>query len=237
MYWLQASPDGDRIFCSVCQQGLVCRRSTLSNHVQSQKHIDNYTCLNGALSSIPVDVNNNGSDNFTIKMISTEIEFYSIIATNLVLPRNKCTKIVKNVLGAAATSSIADYFKKSKFSVMIDETTTIANKKVMCILVKIMKPDCKVVTECFDMIELERKNCSASALFAAFKSCFEKQNIRLSNIVSFASDNASEMIGSKDSFVTRLKEINPNLIISNCVCHSSALIASKACAKLPGVNN
>ncbi|KAK0073784.1 hypothetical protein PV325_009231, partial [Microctonus aethiopoides] len=197
--WLQASPDDDRIFCSICQQDLVCRRSTLSNHVQSQKHIDNCKCLNRALPSIPVDVNNNGSDDFTLKMISTEIEFCvfivehnvpistvdhlvlllrrlfsdSVIAKNFRLPRNKCTKIRKNVLGAAATSSIADDFKKSKFSVMIVETTTIANKKLMCILVKVMQPDRTVVTDCFDMIELDRKNCSASALFAAFKSSFE----------------------------------------------------------------
>lgn len=49
----------------------------------------------------------------------------------------------------------------------------------------------------------------------------------------FASDNAAVMIGKRDSFVTRLGQINSNLITSNCVRHSSALIASKACAQLP----
>ncbi|KAK0071409.1 hypothetical protein PV326_001277, partial [Microctonus aethiopoides] len=78
--WLQTSSDGDRMFCSVCQQSLICRRSALSAHVESQKHIDTYKCLNRALSSVPVDINNNANDNFAIKMKSTEIEFCSFIA-------------------------------------------------------------------------------------------------------------------------------------------------------------
>ncbi|KAK0156862.1 hypothetical protein PV327_011567, partial [Microctonus hyperodae] len=78
--WLQTSSVGDRMFCSVCQEGLVCRRSVLSSHAQSQRHIDNYKCLNKALTCVPVDIINNGVNNFAIKMISTEIEFCAFIA-------------------------------------------------------------------------------------------------------------------------------------------------------------
>lgn len=48
-----------------------------------------------------------------------------------------------------------------------------------------------------------------------------------------ACDNASAMIGNRDSFVTRLKKEVPALVVLIYTCHSSALIASKACAKLP----
>jgi len=41
------------------------------------------------------------------------------------------------------------------------------------------------------------------------------------------------MIGTHDSFISRLKKEVPALIILKCICHSSALIASKACSKLP----
>lgn len=51
-----------------------------------------------------------------------------------------------------------------------------------------------------------------------------------------ASDNASVMIGNRNSFVTRLRKEVPNLIVLKCICHSSALIASKACSKLPCEN-
>jgi len=41
------------------------------------------------------------------------------------------------------------------------------------------------------------------------------------------------MTGVRDSFISRLKKEVPVLIVLKCICHSSALIASKACAKLP----
>lgn len=48
-----------------------------------------------------------------------------------------------------------------------------------------------------------------------------------------ASNNASVMIGCNNSFYMHLKSEVPNLIMLNCICHSSAIIASKACEKLP----
>jgi len=41
------------------------------------------------------------------------------------------------------------------------------------------------------------------------------------------------MIGRTNSFYSHLKSENPNLILLNCICHSSAIIASKSCEKLP----
>ena len=44
---------------------------------------------------------------------------------------------------------------------------------------------------------------------------------------------ASVMIGCNNSFMTYLKAEVSELVTMNCICHSSALIASKACEKLP----
>jgi len=41
------------------------------------------------------------------------------------------------------------------------------------------------------------------------------------------------MIGSNNSFFTHLKVDVPQVILLNCICHSAALIASKACETLP----
>lgn len=48
-----------------------------------------------------------------------------------------------------------------------------------------------------------------------------------------ACDNASVMIGCNNSFMQHLKLEIPRLVTLNCICHSSALVASKACEKLP----
>lgn len=41
------------------------------------------------------------------------------------------------------------------------------------------------------------------------------------------------MTGCNNSFFSRLKSEIPGLILLNCICHSAAIIASKACEKLP----
>lgn len=48
-----------------------------------------------------------------------------------------------------------------------------------------------------------------------------------------ASDNAAVMIGCNNSFMSRLKLEVPGLVTLNCICHSSALVVSKACEQLP----
>ncbi|KAK0070683.1 hypothetical protein PV325_000196 [Microctonus aethiopoides] len=175
--WLQASPDGNGAFCSVCTCVLSCMRYKLYQHAKTSKHTDNYITMKKTLSSAPVASNVSERIDIHIRLKTAAIELTSFFAEH--------------------------------------------------------NPDRKIVTQCFDMIELDRADCSASAIFTAFESVFEKQHIPLDNIISFASDNASVIIGKTNSFVTRLGKINPNLITLNCVCHSSALIASKACAQLP----
>ncbi|XP_054745618.1 uncharacterized protein LOC129249997 [Anastrepha obliqua] len=43
------------------------------------------------------------------------------------------------------------------------------------------------------------------------------------------SDGASVMIGQHNSFASRLIGDIPNAIVVKCICHSAAIIASKAC--------
>ncbi|KYN29362.1 hypothetical protein ALC57_01198, partial [Trachymyrmex cornetzi] len=74
---------------------------------------------------------------------------------------------------------------------------------------------------------------STKKLYSAFEHCLKSKQIPISNIVGMASDNVLVMVGNNNSFMTRLKKEVPTLIVLRCICHSSALIASKACAKLP----
>ncbi|XP_053968958.1 uncharacterized protein LOC128870368, partial [Anastrepha ludens] len=50
---------------------------------------------------------------------------------------------------------------------------------------------------------------------------------------SMCSDGASVMIGQHNSFALRLIRDIPNAIVVKCICHSAAIIASKACLTLP----
>ncbi|KAK0179351.1 hypothetical protein PV327_005110 [Microctonus hyperodae] len=258
--WLKISPNGDKPFCSICVRDLSCSRYVLVEHVQTQKHIDNYKCLYDRLPIAPVDTSRSMSKiklNMRLETVRMELSAFftehnlpiaivddlipllnrlyydSKLSDKFVKPRKESTKVIVKSLGTEKNSKLSKILRESKFSVLIDESIPITGKKLPCVLVKFMTPDRKILKQCFELSELYGRNYSASILFAAFKTVFEKQNIPLSNIVSLTSNNALVMFEKRDSFVNRLKELTPNLVVFNCISGLSALIASKACAQIP----
>jgi len=104
----------------------------------------------------------------------------------------------------------------------------------MCLLVKYVSPlNKKLITQLLELLSLDATDCSASKIFEIFKNFLEEKEIPIKNIVGMACDNASVMIGCNNSFMSRLKIEVPELVTLNCICHSSAIIASKVCEKLP----
>ncbi|KAL0104002.1 hypothetical protein PUN28_016986 [Cardiocondyla obscurior] len=120
-------------------------------------------------------------------------------------------KVVKEVLAKREVEKIISNLKISKFSVLIDKSTDITRNKLMCVLVKYVSPNNgQVLTQLLESVSLDAKDCSASKLFESFKNLLIEKEIPITNI--------SEV---------------PLLITLNCICHSSALVASKACKQLP----
>lgn len=52
-------------------------------------------------------------------------------------------------------------------------------------------------------------------------------------MIGFAADNASVMMGNKSGVQSKFRNINPNIIVMGCICHSLHLCASAAAAHLP----
>ncbi|XP_063990563.1 uncharacterized protein LOC135169455 [Diachasmimorpha longicaudata] len=158
----------------------------------------------------------------------------SIIAQDCSMKRTKCTNIITNILGKVANDNLVKILRINKFSILADETTDISKKKVFCVLARYVSPDSgNVHTELLDLLELDPTDGSAEKIYNSFQLSLREKQIPLQNIVGLACDNASVMIGVRNSFAQRLKLEVPNLILMNCICHSSAIVASKACSKLP----
>ena len=79
------------------------------------------------------------------------------------------------------------------------------------------------------MINVDASDCSAQKLFESFRNALWRKQIPLTNIVGLFCDNTNVMVVQFNSFYTRLKAASPNLILCQCICHYSALIASAAC--------
>ena len=53
-------------------------------------------------------------------------------------------------------------------------------------------------------------------------------------LVGMGSDGGTnEMLGKRNSVLTRLKAVQPSFVSFHCNCHSAALIANHACSILP----
>ncbi|XP_066585461.1 SCAN domain-containing protein 3-like [Prorops nasuta] len=156
------------------------------------------------------------------------------IVERFTLGRTKCTEIIKNNLGTRETERTVQILQNQYFSILMDESTDKTNSKSLCILVQYISPETgKLITELLKLLEIDAKDSSAGKLYDAFKNCLDLFKIPFNNIIGFASDNASVMIGARDSFLTRLKDSVPRVILINCICHTSAIIAKKCSKELP----
>ena len=249
-------------FCTCCQKTIVCGKSELKKHAARDSHIRKVALLQSEALETRVIAPQVDEQEIAHKAVvkCAEIKlsaFYaehnigiatvnhlvpvlkscfkdSRTAQDLTLGRTKCSKIIINCLGVRELEKLVEILKFQKFSVLVDESTNISDVKTLCVLVQFVSPHTKlVVTELLELVELDARNSSAENIYAAFKSCLELKGIPITNVVGMASDNASVMLGTNNSFMTRLRSDTPNLVVLNCICHSSALIASKACAEFP----
>ncbi|XP_008180143.1 uncharacterized protein LOC103308486 [Acyrthosiphon pisum] len=104
----------------------------------------------------------------------------------------------------------------------------------MCTLVRYVSPtNGSIRTELLELIPLNATDCSAVKIYEAFKLCLNQKDIPLNNITGLACDGANVMVVNHNSFYSHLKTDVPSVILMKCICHSAALIASKACEQLP----
>jgi len=85
------------------------------------------------------------------------------------------------------------------------------------------------------LLYIDATDGSSEKLYQTFKNYLEEKGIPLKNIVGLACDGAAVMVGKHNSFYTSLKHDVPHVILLKCICHSAALVASKACRKLPNI--
>lgn len=95
-----------------------------------------------------------------------------------------------------------------------------------------------MVSKFWDLCQVFEKNsdvegATAEHLFGLLSKSFEDYDIPFKNIIGFASDGASTMMGKDNSVASRFLEKCPEIYIFKCICHSLHLCASNACKKLP----
>ena len=259
--WLESLPnDATKCRCRACDKVLTAGKSELEKHAAGNKHRQNALGLSnttnieksfqqGQKNVLTVDgvkkaelclssffAKHNVALSLVENLVSVLQKTFKDSETcqKMTLCRRKCTALIKNVLKPVAVNEMLQEFENKFFSVLVDETTDVSNVKQMCVLVHYYDIDIgEVKTNLLEMLPLHVTSCTAENMFNEFKKCLEKHKLSMKYIVGMASDNANVMTGQTNSFFSRLRAENPMLFLMRCICHSSALISTHACAKLP----
>ncbi|XP_064082920.1 uncharacterized protein LOC135198931 [Macrobrachium nipponense] len=256
--------DEYKAFCGVCRSSLVTEISTLKRHKTSRRHTD-ALALQAAAPNQPSAPNEIGDSvtRAEIKLISFlaehNISINSIdhlssickdifpdsqIANQLSLKRTKATRVLGDI-GKFSQKQLYDAMKQNKFSIIIDETTDISTCKSCAIVIKLFNQATgKIETKFLDLLSVydnaDKSTQTATGstgehLFQLINDYFVKHSIPIDNLIGFAADGASNIMGPHNSLSSRLRVVAPGVTILKCVCHSVHLCASNAAKTLPRV--
>lgn len=165
----------------------------------------------------------------------------SDIAQNINLKRTKTTSVIKNVIGKSQKEYLVDCLKKTKLSILTDESTDISCVKQACIVVRYFNTDKgRIVSHFFELsavfgpndFEKAHEGATGKNLYDCLIKSFSDSNIPLKNIIRFGSDGCNTMMGTRNSVASRMIKNFPGITIWTCICHSLHLCASEACKSL-----
>lgn len=114
----------------------------------------------------------------------------------------------------------------NKFSLITDETSDCSTDRTCALVVEYFyKASNEIKTAALDFINLHQRNDGPSGV--------SLRNILLYNMVGFAADAASNVMGAPNSATSRLKVHMPGVTIFKCVARSIHLRSSKPVKMLP----
>ena len=70
-------------------------------------------------------------------------------------------------------------------------------------------------------------------MFTTVKKSLNTHAILLNNVIGFAADNCTTMMGTASGFQAQLKKEIPHVFVLGCICYSFALCANAASNRLP----
>ncbi|KAK9679705.1 hypothetical protein QE152_g39790 [Popillia japonica] len=141
----------------------------------------------------------------------------------------------KSGLPATAIKSIS-----GKISILIDVSTTLSDKSTLIVYLKCeTSKDLPPNVLFLDLIELP--NQTADSIFEALLGCLKKygfdREYLKENLVAFACDSASVMLGKKSGVVEKLLQEFPNIVPWHCMNHRIELAVSDSISDVGAINH
>ena len=257
--WVKPDPsDKFSAVCSVCDAAIKnCSKSRLLSHKNSTKHAKNFAAKKNMIVMDKFVVKNTEPDKKK-KVHRAELLLTGFMAEhgmplshadhlipvikkmfpdcdtaqNMTLMKTKAAYVMQDGIAWEESNDISKVCQENMFSLLIDESTDISVSQILAVMVRYYdRKKCKVTDALLDIVQID--DATAENLYKAVKTLLSVKMIPVSNIIGFASDNCSTMLGSRSGFQAYLKRDVPSVFVLGCICHSFALCASHACATLP----
>ena len=151
----------------------------------------------------------------------------SKVAESFSCARTKTTALITHALAPSAEEAVVSACQKQPFSILCDGGNDNFHKKYFGILVRLWDESRREVVVRF----LDCPVCNIATgqtLFQALEATLQSRSIPWENVIGFASDSASVMVGIRNSVLSRVRERQPNVFSLGCVCHLAALCATAA---------
>jgi len=143
-----------------------------------------------------------------------------------------CTEMRKSVCSAIVE-------RKSKFAVMIDESTTISKLTTLIIYIRTTFDETGPITMFLDLVELQSTTaeCIVTALLSSLKTHGMSDDFIRDNCVGLATDGASVMLGKKAGVAKLITDKYPDIITWHCIAHRLELGVHDTIEEVSGTNN
>lgn len=254
--WLR-NPEKDVAFCQCCSTTIVGSITHIKRHGASEKHLKNLKRIQSTPKLITfmkddkkiLHQRNVYASELKLTMFLHEhnLPFLlmehlpkflcsvcpdSAIAKDINCSRTKATTLTTECLAKESLEILRKHLTLSGniYSLIIDETTDVSTKKSLAVVIRFCHNN-KAKDRFLGLIRVE--SATAEALFNVIVELLNNNRIPLENLIGLAADNASVMMGQKSGVRARFKELNEDIFVLGCTCHSLHLCASAACTKLP----
>ena len=117
-----------------------------------------------------------------------------------------------------------------KFALELDESTNISGHSQL--LANVCFADGDTFRENSLFCKALPENTTAEEIFPVTSEYLDQGGLAWENCMSVCTDGAAAMVGRTKGFVSRVKERNPDLIVTHCFLHREAIVAKTLPAEL-----
>ena len=110
-----------------------------------------------------------------------------------------------------------------KFALQLDESTDVSGHAQLLANVRFIDGD--IIRENYLFCKQLPGKTTGEEVFRVTSEYLEQCNLSWENCVSVCTDGAASMTGRYKGFVSRVKEVNPNVMATHCFLHREALVA------------